>query len=228
MGEGALGPAEVGKEIAEHRRHAADGGRDRLVSIVEAVMLAVVAVLAAWSGYASAQWSTDSRLQLAQASTARTEANRAYQEASDLKSFDATTFNTWFAAFVADDANGMRLAEKRFRPEFEVAFQAWIATDPANNPDAPPGPLFMPEYQQPKLDEAKALDAKADDLYAEGAHSGGIADDYVRITVYLATVLFLVGISGHFRFTGARVGLIVVGGLILTYAVVLLVQAPRP
>src|SRR5208282_205033 len=81
MPEG-LSPGEVGKEISEHRAHAEEEkgssgaeakGRDRVITIIEAVLLAVVAVLAAWSGFASAKWSTQSSLELAKASAARTE-----------------------------------------------------------------------------------------------------------------------------------------------------------
>src|SRR5689334_2160427 len=161
MGEGGLSPSEVGREIAEHRHRSAehggdDGGQDRWVTIVEALLLAVVAVLAAWSGYASAKWGTESSLTLAKASATRTEANRAAMDALETKNFDASTFNTWFIAYSAHDEEAMALAEKRFRDEFEVAFQAWLATDPANNPDAPKGPTYMPEYtleSQQKADE---------------------------------------------------------------------------
>lgn len=65
MPEG-LSAAEVGKEIAEHREHAehaehhpaahaaADHAkRDRWVSIAEAIMLSIVALMAAWSGYSA-------------------------------------------------------------------------------------------------------------------------------------------------------------------------------
>ncbi len=230
MGEG-LSPSEVGKEIAEHRRHTAGEtltGHDRAFSVIEALLLATVAVLAAWSGYSSAKWSTDSRLDLAQAATARSEANRANFDAMDTKDFDATTFDAWFTAWVAGNAEATAIAERRFRPEFKVAFDAWLATDPATNPDAPPGPTYMPEYTEPGIEEAQSLDAKADALYASGAEGGAHADEYVRITIYLATVLFLVGISGHFRVKAARVGLIIVGSGILLYGVVLLLQAPRP
>ena len=51
--------------IAEHGDHAASGSghdrHDRWLSIVEAVLLSLVAVLAAYSGYAAAKWSTESR-----------------------------------------------------------------------------------------------------------------------------------------------------------------------
>lgn len=206
----------------------ANQGHDRAVSIVEAVLLAVVALLAAWSGYSSAKWSTESRLQVAQAATARTEASRANLAAGTTRDFDASTFNAWFTAYVAGNQPAMAIAERRFRPEFKVAFDAWLATDPATNPQAPPGPTYMPEYATPDLVRANELEAKADGLYRDGASAAGHADEYVRTTVYLATVLFLVGISGHFRIKAARIGLIAVGGVILAYSVILLAAMPKP
>jgi hypothetical protein len=231
MGESGLSPGEVSKEIAEHRKHSGVHevtGHDRTVTIVEAIILAVVAVLAAWSGYASAQWGTESSLTLARATAARTEANRADTQAMEDRNLDASSFDAWFTAYLLDDADGMRIAEKRFRPEYKVAFDAWRATNPESNPDAPDGPAYMAEYEQPKLEEAHQLDEHADELYDEGARAGVTADDYVRTTVFLASVLFLVGISGHFRVRLARIGLVGVGGAILALSVVLLIVAPKP
>ena len=80
MPEG-LSAAEVGKEIAEHKKHAAADKdaehHDRWLSIVEALLLSLVAVLAAYSGYAAAKWGTESSVTLAKASAERTKANRA-------------------------------------------------------------------------------------------------------------------------------------------------------
>jgi hypothetical protein len=230
-----LSPSEVGKELSEHRERAAEGsagteatGRDRVVTIIEALLLAVVAVLAAWSGFASARWSTDASLQLAKASAARTEANRFAYQAADLKNFDSLTFNAWFTAYVAGNKSAMRVAEMRFRPVFLNAFDAWLRTHPFTNPHAPKGPTYMPQYVQPELAQANALDARADHYYSLGETAGGNADGYVRTTIYLATVLFLVGISGHFRVRAARIGLVGIGGLILAFACVLLILAPKP
>ena len=44
----------------------------------------------------------------------------------------------------------------------------------------------------------------------------------------LATVLFLVGISGHFKVRGARIGLISIAGVILVFSVAELIIAPKP
>jgi len=46
--------------------------------------------------------------------------------------------------------------------------------------------------------------------------------------VILATVLFLIGISGHFRVRAARYGLVTVGIAILILSVALLLTTPRP
>jgi hypothetical protein len=243
MPEG-LSPSEVGKEIAEHRHLAEEAeakekeqdqgsateakGRERWLTITEAVLLAVVAVLAAWSGFSSAKWSTHSSLDLAKASAARTQANRAAYQAADLKNFDSLTFNAWFTAYVANNKAAMRVAEERFRPVFDTAFKAWLTTHPFTNPNAPKGPTYMPQYKQPELVLSNTLDNQASNYYSLGEQAGANADGYVRTTVYLATVLFLVGISGHFKVRAARIGLISIGGVILMFSVISLILAPKP
>ena len=231
MPEG-LSPQEVGKEIVGHaeegERKDANEERDRVVSILEAVLLAIVALLAAWSGYAAAKWSTESRVGLAEGSAARTKANRANLEALELRSFDASTFNAWFTAYTVKNQQAMELAEGRFRPQFRVAFDAWRATDPESNPNAPPGPTYMPQYRQPGLIKGKALDAKADAAFDGGAEAGERSDKYVRATVYLASVLFLIGISTRFPIRGGRYALVGLGVLMLLISVVQLVQLPGP
>jgi hypothetical protein len=227
-----LSAAEVGKEIAEHEKHVPDDHdhdhRDRWLSIIEAVLLSIVAVLAAYSGYAAAKWGTESSVTLAKASAARTKANRSDLEAVVIRTADSASFNAWFTAFTAGNANAERLAAKRMRPGYRPAFKAWLATDPAHNPHAPPGPAYMPQYVISQDAQSKADDASADAAFAEGSDAGANADDYIRDTVFLATVLFLVGISGHFRVRYARLGLIGIGGLILIFAVIQLLGLPAP
>jgi hypothetical protein len=230
MPEG-LSADEVGKEIAGHAGHG-DGGahdrRDRIVSIVEAVLLSVVALLAAWSGYAAAKWSTESRVGLAESSTARAKASRADLKASAVRNFDSSTFEAWFAAYTAGNQQAMAIAERRFRPGFAAAFDAWRATKPETNPNAPRGPTYMPEYRQPGLRHATALDKQADEAFATGEEAGSRSDRYVRTTVFLASVLFLVGISTRFPLRGGRYALVGLGAVLLVISFVLLLQLPGP
>jgi hypothetical protein len=234
MPEG-LSAAEVGKEIAEHKEHEAEQGEkgessrhDRWISIVEAVILSCVAVLAAYSGFAAAKWGTESSLSLARASAMRTKASRADLEALITRTLDSASFNAWFTAFVAHNAKAEQLAERRLRPGYRVAFNAWLATDPANNPHSPPGPSYMPQYVIPQQAVATADDHQADLAFAKGEEAAGTSDKYVRDTVFLATVLFLVGISGHFRIRNARFGLVGIGVVLLVFSIVQLGSLPPP
>jgi hypothetical protein len=228
MPEG-LSASEVGKEISEHAKHAdPHERRDRLISITEAALLSVVALLAAWSGYAASKWSTESRVELAKASSLRIEASRADTENFELRNFDSSTFDAWFTAYMAGNKTGMRLAERRFRPEFKVAFDAWRATKPETNPGAPRGPTFMPEYKRPGVAEARILDDRAKAAFLDGEKDGSTADKYVRLTVVLASILFLVGISTHFPYRGVRYGLIGLGVALLMLSLVQLSALPLP
>jgi hypothetical protein len=218
-----LSTAEVGEHV--HKRRAATH-HDRW-SLAEAVLLSIVTLVAAWSGYAAAKWNTESRLDLAHASTHRSEANRAFQESITLRTWDASAFNSWFTAYIAGDRNASRVAQRRFRPAYKVAFDAWLATRPFTNPNAPPGPQNMPQYRPEGAAQARALDAQAEAEAARGEHSGNHADDYVRTTVVLASVLFLVGISGHFP-RNVRTGMLVLGAILLVAAAAVIVTLPVP
>jgi hypothetical protein len=226
-----LSASEVGKEISEHKERA-DGEHpdhhDRWLSIVEAVLLSLVAVLAAYSGYAAAKWGTRSSVELAKASSQRNFATRLDTESIVTRTLDSVSFNAWFSAFVAGNARAQQIAVRRLRPGYRPAFHSWLATDPAHNPNAPPGPSYMPNYVIPQAALSAAADHTANVAFAAGSDAGDTSDKYIRDTVFLATVLFLIGISGHFRVRQARFALIGIGALILAFAVVQLAGLPAP
>lgn len=177
MGEG-LSAVEVGHEIAHHAKHSRHGDhRDRWISIAEALLLSVVTLAAAWSGYSAAKWTTESSLELAKASATRAAANREFQQALIFRVDDATTFNAWFGAYVAGDRAGVRVAERRFRPGYRRAFDAWLATRPFTNPNAPAGPQAMPQYVPEGDAAARHLDDEATALYDHGEHAAETGDD---------------------------------------------------
>ena len=142
------------------------------------------------------------------------------------RNFDSSTFEAWFAAFTLGNKQDEAIAIRRFRPGFRVAFNAWIATDPLHNPKAPPGPTYMPQYKLPQQAKANALDAAATAKFNEGNHAGVISDNYIRITVFLAAVLFLVGIGSTFKLHHIRYALVTFGLALLVLAVVLILHEP--
>jgi hypothetical protein len=225
-----LSASEVGKEIGHHAHHngAPPSGRRRALVIIEAVVLSVVAVVAAWSGFSAAKWSTESSLSLARASTQRQVASRLYEEALTYRADDAVMFNAWLGAVETGNAPAQRIAEKRFRPAYRVAFDAWLATHPFSNSNAPAGPQNMPQYHPTGLAESVQRDAIADASFVRGQLSAGRADDYIRTTVILASVLFLVGIATQLPSESVRIALVSVGIGLLVFAAVLILTLPPP
>jgi hypothetical protein len=237
MAEG-LDPIEAGKKLHEHGNEddkpageKGDGDErgerhSRILQICEALLLALVTVAAAWAGYSAARWNTESRVDIARSTTLRNFATREQLTALELRNFDSATFNAWYTAFTLDSPAKEAIAVRRFRPAFRVAFNAWMGTHPLRNPHAPPGPTYMPQYKLPAQARATAFDKSADGKFAEGSHAGTVGDDYVRITVFLAAVLFLVGIGTSFKLHGVRYALIGFGTLLLILSVVLILQQP--
>jgi len=237
MPEG-LNPIEAGKKLHEHgealdeRTEEGDGHGDstdrhsRIVQIGEAILLALVTITAAWAGYSAARWGTVSRVDIAESSTLRNLATRDDITANTLRNFDASTFNAWFIAFTLNSPQKEAIAVRRFRPEFLVAFNAWMATDPLHNPHALPGPTYMPQYKLPAQAQANALDNQADAKFNAGTQAGQTGDEFVRITVFLAAVLFLVGIGSSFKLPGVRYALIAFGSVLLIVSIVLILQQP--
>jgi hypothetical protein len=222
---------EPGEEEAGQDESAAGHGKSsdhhtRIAQIGEAVLLALVTLAAAWTGYAAARWSTASGNDVAQSSVLGNLATRDALTAVSLRNFDSTTFNAWFVAFTLNSPQKEAVAERRFRPEFEVAFKAWLATDPLHNPHSPPGPTYMPQYKLAAQTQADALDKEAAVKSGEGDHAGQVSDDYVRITVFLAAVLFLVGIGTSFKLNSVRFALIAFGSVLLFLSVVAILRQP--
>jgi hypothetical protein len=237
MPEG-LSPIEAGKKLHEHGESAREQAEEtdghekpasrhsRIVQIGEAVLLALVTITAAWAGYSAARWGTASRIDIAQSSTLRNLATRDDLAAISLRNFDASTFNTWFIAYTLNSPQKEAIAVRRFRPQFLVAFNAWMATDPLHNPHAPPGPTYMPQYKLPAQAQANALDNEATAKFNTGNNAGLVSDNFVRITVFLAAVLFLVGIGSSFQLHSVRYALIAFGTVLLAFSIVLIAQQP--
>ena len=86
----------------------------------------------------------------------------------------------------------------------------------------------MPQYRIPQQSQARALNAKADAYFASGESAAETADKYVRLTVFLAAVLFLVGIGSRLPLPAARYGLVGVASVFFVVSVVELLSLRGP
>jgi len=112
--------------------------RFEAIEIIEALILALVAVATAWSGYQAAQWAGKRAQQYAEASRLRVTAEGLATLAGQERIYDSDTFNSWVAAKLDGKEKAAEFFERRFSDEYRPAFTAWLRTDPFNNPQAPP------------------------------------------------------------------------------------------
>jgi hypothetical protein len=201
--------------------------RTRWIEIVEAAVLAIVAVATAWSGYQAAKWDALSAQNYSLASHTAIESQEKATEEGQDRLYDITTFNSWLAAKLAGNDKLADFYEHRFRPEYAAAFAAWEKLDPFTNPSAPPGPIYMPEYRDANSAGSKKLAAQAKSYYEIGVSSRNTGDKYVKVTVLLATVLLLTALSQRFAIFGARVALAAVAFVLLIFSAYSILTLPR-
>src|SRR5262245_5152402 len=200
---------------------------ERFVEICEAIVLAMVAVATAWSGYQAAKWDGRQAERYGTASAIRIQADEQLTLGGQQKLLDVATFNTWIEAKKNGQDGLAALYVRRFSPEFKAAFDAWLATHPFSNADAPPGPSFMPEYTNPQIDQGNAMNDEATAIFEEGTQARETSDDYIRTTVVLATVLFLLALSQRFRIREVRIAVLIVSGFLMVYGLVAIISYRR-
>jgi hypothetical protein len=198
-----------------------------VIEIIEAVILALVAVATAWSGYQAAKWAGNRAEQYAKASRLRVTAEGLATLAGQERIYDSDTFNSWIAAKLGGKPEAAEFFERRFRDEYRPAFAAWMSTDPFNNAQAPPGPIFMPDYRNAKNEQFQGLTKQAAEIADQGTKSGETGDQYVRITVLLATVLLITAIGQRFHFKTVRVAFMILACLLLCLPLWQLLVLPR-
>ncbi len=85
----------------------------------------------------------------------------------------------------------------------------------------------MPEYVNPGTRQGQRLNDEASAAFDEGTKARGTADRYVRQTVLLATVLFMVAIAQRFKYRAVRTTAGVIAVILLLYAVSGILTLPR-
>ena len=232
MPEGNIN-AEVASHLREHGEHdeqaAHQPSRRRIetIEILEAILLAIVAIVTALSGYQAARWDGESAKEYATSSRLRTEAQSTALTANQTLIYNAGNFTAWLQAYDAGDKSLQDLLERRFTPEYKKAFDAWVAIDGMHDPSAPPGPRYMPEYEDPLTEKAAEQNKEASHAFDLGVEYRATGEHYVRVTVVLAAVLFLIAIGQRFKVRGVRYAVNIVAGIFLVYCLYLFAIYPH-
>jgi hypothetical protein len=197
------------------------------VEIVATVLLAFAAVATAWSSYQANRWNGEQTKASSRVNALRIDAARAQGLAEGRTEVDIAMFFQWVNATAAGDDVLADFYEARFRPDFRPAFDAWQATEPLTNPDAPPTPFAMDEYELPQENtEARRADAAAEAMAATVRLNIQRSANYVLGVVLFAVALFFAGMSTKLRGNGPRKVLVAIGCIVFVGTAVWIATFP--
>ena len=219
--------AHLREQGAEHPGAEAGHRRRELLEIFEAVLLALVALATALSGYQAAKWDGVSARQYATSSRLRVQSEQASLTSNQYLIYNSSTLTAWLQAQVSGDKRLAAILARRFTPNYRGAFVAWLATHPLTNASAPAGPRFMPQYRDPYAAQAATIATQASAEYSRGVDSRDTGENYVRLTVILAAVLFLIAVGQRFKIRNVRWSVLAVACAFLVYALALVAMYPR-
>ncbi len=196
------------------------------VELLATVLLALAAVATAWCSYQATRWNGEQAKAGAAASAVRFQAARAADLANAQTEIDVATFSQWVNAYARDEQELANFYRARFRPEFAPAVEAWIATKPLVNSDAPLTPFRMPQYKLAATAKADRLDKQAEVLAAEVRRDLQRASNYVLGVVLCAVALFFAGMSAKLSSRQLRLAMLVLGCVVFLGTVAWLITFP--
>jgi hypothetical protein len=200
----------------------------RWIDLVSAVLLAVAVVVSAFSAWQATLWGGVQATSYAEASSKRLQSNAAQSAALTEISYDATSFALGAVEFFRGNQEAIEFfGERLFRDEFQPALEAWYATEPLVNPEAPKTPFDLPEYRNANLEESQRLQEEAEAKFDEGKEANQNSDEYILATVLFASVLFFAGITTKFKSPRVRALSLVVATSVLVVSLVWLFGLPR-
>ncbi len=203
-----------------------NGGGGHRVELVATVLLAVATVATAWSGYQSTRWNGEQAKAAARTNALRISSAKSAGLANSQTEVDVATFTQWVNAYAQDQTELADFYFKRFRQEFRPAVDAWVATRPLKNPNAPLTPFAMPQYKLAARAESDRLDAQAELNAAEARRNIQRASNYVLGVVLFASALFFAGMSTKLTSPRLRIAMLTIGCAVFLLTAVWIATSP--
>jgi hypothetical protein len=129
-------------------------------------------------------------------------------------------------AYARDETELASFYRRRFRLEFRPAFEAWVATRPRKNRNAPLSPFAMPQYRVAAAAKADRLEVQAAGFSERVGELIQRADNYALAGVLFAVSLFFAGISTRLRSPTSRMVVLGLGYALFLGSVIWIATFP--
>lgn len=196
------------------------------IELLVAILMSCVVIATAWSAYQATLWSGIQVFLLRDSTAAGMKVTMYSIQQGQRTGLDALLFVEYIKALQNNDSELADFYLERVRPELKVAIQAWLETNPFENPNAPPHPFVMPEYEKTFAEESAKFAKESEMKLQEAQQANQISDNYVMLTVLFASVLFIGGIIIRFSSKKLRLMVLIPGLIIFAVAIAALAFMP--
>ena len=162
------------------------------------VLLSLATVGTAWCSFQAAAWGGVSQRTMNLSAVAGRRAVAAELQSYQLRLADVLLFSQYINARAGSNEPLARFYSDRFRGEAKSAFEAWLATRPFENVNAPAHPFVTNFYQPRLLEDARQAEAEGQVFWQQAGEAGRTSRSYVLLTVVLASALFCGGTASKF------------------------------
>lgn len=199
---------------------------ERGLEVVSAALMSVATVATAWCAYQSAEWGGEQAFLLGESQRAGREADLHATLAQQRRSLDVAVFMEWIGGIATGNEPLTEFYAERFPPHLKTAVDAWLATEPRTNPEAPLHPFAMEEYRIPEDTTVARAAAESEEWWTAAREADENGDRFVLLTVVFASVLFFGGIEQKFVDRRVRTGILVVGGALFVAGLIAMLNYP--
>ena len=175
------------------------------------LLLSLATVGTAWCSFQAATWGGVSQRTMNMSAAASRLAAAGQLQASQMALLDVLLFSQYMNARGSSNETLARFYSDRFRGEARTAFDAWMATQPFDNANAPPHPFVTNLYKPKLLEQARVEESEGQRFWQQAGDAGRTSRSYVLVTVLLASALFCGGTASKFETPWIRRSALAIG-----------------
>lgn len=172
---------------------------DKKIDLIVTIILSASLISTAWCAYQSNLWSGIQTFAIKESNGNMQQFVLNTIQQGQYSTVDVITFVEYVNALHNDDEKNSEFYYQRLRPDFKPAVDAWLETNPFENPDAPPHPFVMSEYKKTFSTQAEQFLVKSFEKTEEAVSANMNSDNYVLLTVIFSILLFLGGIQNKIK-----------------------------
>ena len=200
--------------------------RHVLLETMATVLMAVATVATAWCAYQSTVWASEQEFALHQSDVLNREAVELRNKGILIRQVDVELFLTWGEARTTNNKVLEDYIYTTFAPPMKAALDAWIESDPKNNPDAALHPFQLDEYYVEEERQADSVRVEYEKQFQAAWNSNSHSEHYVLLTVILASVLFFGGITSNINSVQTKIAMVIGSSILLIGSVIWMLTIP--